>query len=111
MDSTAENLQLWEQRIEERIQAGMTIGEWCKKNGMSKYQYYYWNRRVHKKEKATRETGFAEITPILSSVNTARQDPAHITDFQIFFKSIRVIVPSEFNPIALTELMKVLQKL
>ena len=111
MDSTAKNLQLWEQRIKERLQTGLTIGEWCKKNGMSKHQYYYWNRRVNKKEKATGETGFAEITPILSSGNTARQDPAPTTDFQIFFKSIRVTVPNEFNPIALTELMKVLQKL
>lgn len=112
MDSAAENMQLWEQRIKERIQAGMTIGEWCKKNGISKHQYYYyWNRRVHKKEKATVETGFAEVTPILTSGNKASKDPAPTTDFQIFFKSIRINVPSEFNAAALTELMKVLQKL
>lgn len=111
MDATAKNLQLWEQRIKERIQAGVTIGEWCKKNGMSKYQYYYWNRRVHKKGKATEETAFAEVTPILTAGNKTSKYSAPTTDFQIFFKSIRVIVPSEFNPTSLTELMKVLQKI
>lgn len=32
MRSTIENLILWEQRIKERVQSGMTIQEWCKKN-------------------------------------------------------------------------------
>jgi len=109
--STAEKLQLWEQRIRERIQTGMTIGEWCKKNGVSKSQYNYWNRRVREKQKTGEETSFADITPILSPDDAARQNPVFTSDFQIFFKSIRVTVPGSFNPAALAGLMKVLQEL
>lgn len=111
MKSTVENLQLWEQRIKERVQNGMTIGEWCEKNGVSKPQYNYWTRRVREKQKTGDETSFADITPILSPDDTARQNPVLNPDFQIFFKSIRVTVPGNFNPVALAGLMKVLQEL
>ena len=55
MKSTAENLQLWEQRIRERVQNGMTIVEWCKKNGVSKNQYNYWNQRVRKSQNQSKK--------------------------------------------------------
>ncbi|RYD01527.1 hypothetical protein N752_29950 [Desulforamulus aquiferis] len=111
MKSTVENLRLWEQRIRERLQNGMTIGEWCKKNGVSKPQYNYWNRRVREKQNTCKETGFADITPILSPDDKASRNLVLTSDFQIFFKSIRVTVPSNFNPAALAGLMKVLQDL
>lgn len=111
MQSTAENLLLWEQRINERVQNSMTIEEWCKKNGMSKHQYHYWSRRVREKRTKTDEETFADITAILSTNNTVKQNTASSPDFQIFFKSIRISVPSDFNPAALAGLMKVLQEL
>jgi len=111
LKSTAENLQLWEQRIKERVQAGMTIVEWCKYNGVSKYQYHYWNQRVRERQKTGAETTFADITSILSSADTVSQNPAVTFDFQIRFKSFQVSVPSNFNPAALTGLLKVLQAL
>lgn len=111
MKSTAETLQLWEQRIKERVQNGMTIGEWCEKNGVSKYRYNYWNKRVREKLKAGEEPTFAEITPILSSVDATSPNSVLSSDFQISFKSIQVTVPSNFNPAALAGLMKVLQEL
>jgi hypothetical protein len=39
--STIENLLLWEQRIDERARSGMTIEDWCKKNGITKHKYHY----------------------------------------------------------------------
>lgn len=111
MKSTAENLVLWEQRIKERIQTGMTIEDWCKKNGVSKYQYNYWNQRVREKRKTSEEMTFADISPILSITDETRQNSRSASDFQIFFKSIQVTVPNNFNPSALAGLMKVLQQL
>jgi hypothetical protein len=61
--STAEDLQLWEQRIRERVQNGMTIREWCEKNGVRKHQYNYWNQRVRKSQRSVEETTF-EILPL-----------------------------------------------
>ena len=111
MKSTAEDLQLWEQRIRERVQNGMTIGEWCKKNGVSKNQYNYWNQRVRKSQKTAEETTFADITHIISPVDTVSQNPVVTSDFQIFFKSFHVRVPFNFSPNSLAELMKVLREL
>lgn len=111
MKTKADNLLLWEQRITERFQKGMTIEEWCEKNGVSKPQYYYWNRRIHEKGKIAGETAFIDITPILSTTSTAEQNQVPASDFKVFFKSIQVIVPNDFNPVALTRLMKVLQEL
>lgn len=65
MKSTAENLQLWEQRINERVQSGMTIEEWCKKNGVGESQYNYWNRRVRETsaaKKSGRSTGYYQTS-------------------------------------------------
>ena len=111
MTSTAENLQLWDQRIRERVQNGMTIGEWCEKNGVSKHRYKYWNQRVRKSQKKGEETIFADITSIISSVDTVSQNPVVISDFQIFFKSFHVSVPCNFSPNSLAGLMKVLRDL
>lgn len=111
MKSTAENLQLWEQRIRERVQDGMTIGEWCEKNGVSKHRYKYWNQRVRKRQKRDEETTFADITSIISSVDTVSQNPVVTSDFQISFKSFHVRVPFNFSPNSLAELMKVLREL
>lgn len=111
MGSTYENLLIWEQRIKDRIQSGMTIEEWCKKNEVSKHKYNYWNQRVRAMGKTDEEMAFADVTPILSTVDTKKQNPELTSEFQIFFKSFRVSVPDNFNPSSLTGLIKVLQEL
>lgn len=109
MKSTAEYLLLWEQRIKEKVQAGITVEEWCKKNGVSKHQYKYWNHRVRQKQKPEEEAPFAEITPILSNNNSGVKDSIQSTDFQIIIHDIRVVVPTDFRPEALAGLVKVLR--
>ncbi len=110
MKSTAENLILWEQRIKEKVQSKMTVEEWCKRNGMSKHQYNYWNRLIRKKQRpAAEEIPFAEITPILSNSNTRRKDSVPSSGFQIIIHDIQVVVPSDFHPEALAGLLKVLR--
>lgn len=111
MKSAAENLLLWEQRINERTKSGMTIEEWCKKNDISKHRYYYWNHRINEKQKSDKKMTFAEITPILSNTENAISNLAKSDDFQIFFKNMQVTVPANFDQTSLAELMKVLQEL
>lgn len=50
MDETtrAYRLHQWAEAISDRNQSGLTISEWCEKNGVSKYQYYYRLRAVRK---------------------------------------------------------------
>jgi hypothetical protein len=39
-------LQRWKLLIEDRIKSGMLIKDWCRQNGISETQYYYWLSRV-----------------------------------------------------------------
>lgn len=111
MKSTAENMLLWEQWINERILSRMTIDDWCKKNGISKNKYHYWNHRIHERQKSDKEETFVEVTPIISNADDTVLNSAKAADFQIFFKNIQITVPTNFNPASLTGLMKVLQEL
>jgi hypothetical protein len=109
--STTEDLLLWEQRINERAKSGMSVSEWCKNNEISKNQFHYWNHKISKKQKPDNEMAFAEITPILLNAEIPISNSAKSDDFQIFFKNIKVTVPSNFNQTSLAGLMKVLQEL
>lgn len=113
MRSLAENLSYWEDVINERLRSGMTINEWCGKNGVSKSQYFYWNRKVHKTRNSNDipELAFADVTPILSNNEATEQIIDSPSNFQIFLNNIQVTVPCNFNPDALTGLLRVLQKL
>ena len=110
--SITENLLLWEQRIKERIESGMKVEEWCEKNDISKYQYYYWHRRVRERQNVGEEIEFTDITPMISNIDSIRSMPVvPSSDFQVLFKGIQVTVPRDFNPESLAGLMKVLQTL
>ena len=109
--STAEELLLWKQIINKRTKSGMSVSEWCKNNEISKSKYHYWNHKISKNQNPGNEIAFAEITPILSNAEEAIPNSDKSDDFQIFFKSIQVTVPSNFNQTSLAGLMKVLQEL
>lgn len=112
MVSTKENLLLWEQRINEISNSGMTIKEWCEKNGISKHKYSYWKHKIITlKEKPVEEFKFAEITPAVSESDNLLSSSNKYDDFKLSYKEMEVTVPSNFNKNSLAELMTVLQKL
>lgn len=47
------NLELWQERISECRRSGMTVAEWCKKQGISDKTYYYWHRKLAKLQNLT----------------------------------------------------------
>ena len=109
--STAEDVLLWEQIINKRTKSGMSVSQWCKNNEISKSKYHYWNHKISKNKNSGNEIAFAEITPILSNAEEAIPNSDKSDDFQLFFKNIKVTVPSNFNQTSLAGLMKVLQEL
>ncbi|MBU3114515.1 IS66 family insertion sequence element accessory protein TnpA [Clostridium lacusfryxellense] len=111
MRSTAKDQLLWEQIINERTKSGMSVAKWCKNNEISKGKYHYWNHKIIKNQNPNNEMIFAEITPILSNAGQAILTSDKLDDFQIFFKSIQVTIPSNFNQTSLAGLMKVLNEL
>lgn len=50
--TTAGSLALWESRIESRKHSGLNVNQWCEQNHISKYTYYYWNRKVNDTKQA-----------------------------------------------------------
>ena len=112
MISTNKNLLLWEQRINERNKSGMTVKEWCEKNGISRHKYNYWNHKIITiKEMPVEEMTYTEITPILSEGDNLLSNSNKSDDFQVLYKDIQVTIPSNFNQNSLAGLMKVLQEL
>lgn len=112
MRSTAEDLQLWETRINERIKSGMTVAQWCKENEVSKNKYHYWKTRINKIHEANKEVTFAEVSQSNLNHENIVSDPSSVDDkFHIVFKNMQIVVPSNFNQSTLEALMKVLKEL
>lgn len=40
------NLQYWSAMIQDRLESGMTVKEWCREKGTTKYAYYYWLEKL-----------------------------------------------------------------
>lgn len=110
MVSEDENMLLWKQHIDERNKSGMTVKDWCEKNGLSKHKYNYWNHKIITKEKPIEEMVFTEVTPILSERSHLLSNSNKCDDFQILYKDMQVTVPSNFNKNSFAGLMKVLQE-
>jgi len=74
----------WAEVVQERTSSGERVGEFCERKGISKFQYYYWLRKLrtvvgvqlaeqHPKETGLAVQGFAEVklsTPPASSVSS-----------------------------------------
>ena len=42
----SEKLQIWAARVRACRQSGKRVADWCEENGISKYTYYEWQRKV-----------------------------------------------------------------
>ena len=51
-----ENIDLWQKRIRECQNSGMTVMNWCSENGISNKTYYYWHRKLTKLQEMQSET-------------------------------------------------------
>lgn len=113
MSTLSQNLAHWERQINEQKKSGLKVEDWCNEHGVSRYQYYYWYRRIQKSFtiNQSQSPAFAEISPDFFEPNETSNDNLTNPDFQIIYNGIKVIVPSMFQPDSLAGLMKVLQKL
>ena len=51
IDSSFDTLENWRAKIKEREASGLTVEEWCKKEGISKNTYYYRMKKVKESQK------------------------------------------------------------
>lgn len=62
--TTNVRLSQWNAIIQDRLQSGMTVDEYCEEKGISRPKYYYW---LHKLKEAAIEANpnkFAELMPV-----------------------------------------------
>ena len=58
----SEKLQIWAARVRACRQSGKRVADWCEENGISKYTYYEWQRKVFAAAKEAAEgPEFAEV--------------------------------------------------
>ena len=78
------NLQHWAALIEDALSSGLTREAWCEEHGISKWTYYYWNRKIKRLRETDRgqnETGRRpcsmqpETSPVFYELPAAVTDP------------------------------------
>jgi len=121
----------WRNRFEEYKMSGLSVNTWSKKNGLKPTTFRYWIKRFSSTEQkvSPAKVQFAKVVlesdssnnivksttgenkKAFSKAEVAKEMQIQSSDFQEFFNNIRVTVPSNFSPTALSGLIKVLKTL
>jgi len=80
------NIQKWSKLIEECRNSGTKITYWCKEKGVSKSQYYYWQKKIC--------DSVCESLPALKEKKLPTSVPT--------FAEVKIPVNNDINSIALT---------
>lgn len=56
-------LQRWKLLIEERINSGKTVNDWCDANGVSRHAYYYWLAKLREEHYDDAVQSLPAVTP------------------------------------------------
>ena len=54
----------WSRRVEACRNSGLSVGQWCRENGIAVSTYFFWQRKVFQALKEVQEVTFAEV-PIM----------------------------------------------
>ena len=64
MDKTTHEVRLiqWQEIIQAQLASGQNKREWCRENGISEKQFFYWQRRVRKELYESQVGGLVSVT-------------------------------------------------
>ena len=54
----------WSRRVEACRRSGLSVGQWCRENGIAVSTYFSWQKKVFQALKEVQEVSFAEV-PIM----------------------------------------------
>ena len=57
-------LSQWNAIIQDRLQSGMTVDEYCEEKGVARHKYYYWLHKIKEAAIETNPLKFAELMPV-----------------------------------------------
>ena len=65
MDKTTHEVRLrqWQEIIQTQLASGQNKREWCRENGISEKQFFYWQRRLRKEMYDAQEGALVTATP------------------------------------------------
>jgi len=114
LEATPETIAVWEQRISQREQSGLSIAAWCTENKINKGRFHYWNQKLNKIQRGgSNGTEFADVSSIISNTAHLNKTPeiSKIDNFQVFLNNITITVPSNFSKDTFKNIMEVIVKL
>lgn len=44
--ANAEQVQAWQQRIDSQVRSGLSVAQFCRKQGLQAYNFYFWRRKL-----------------------------------------------------------------
>jgi len=103
------SLENWKKRISDKKASGLNLADWCEKNNVTRYAYYYWKKRVEASasENSTLPDAvlFAEL-PIL----TEQLKSTEASRLLISWKDLQITVSSVSSAELAAEFMSQLLK-
>ena len=54
-------LEEWSRRVEACRHSGLSVGQWCRENGIAVSTYFSWQRKVFQALKEVQDVAFAEV--------------------------------------------------
>ncbi len=95
---------IWEKRIKDYEDSGLTIKVWCESNQIKEHQFLYWRKKLNsKQEKPSPSLVPIDLNQTSKLINTD-------TAVKINVGSISLEVKKGFSPSLLKEVMKVLME-
>ena len=85
-----QKLQLWSERVKACRESGMSVADWCSANGISKYTYYEWQRKVFASANEAIQARFIELKE--DTDNTSVVARIHRTGYNIEITSMEALM-------------------
>ena len=101
-----EKIALWEERIKEKQDSGLSVEEWCQQNQLTKHSYYYWKKRIetiNEKTSVGQAVVFAEISKEVTG-NT------YATPLEVTWRDLSISITGHADAVLAAEFLSQLQK-
>ena len=64
-----EKLAVWAQRVQECRASGQSVAEWCEVNGISKYTYHEWQKKVFTAAEEAQKAAQPEFVEVVQGIS------------------------------------------
>ena len=116
-------LSRWAQWIHERNASGQTVKEWCRTNGKTQHQYYYWLRLLRQEDLQEADHPLLPAPDIVqlqperlrseTTENDAATEPSSLSRpaIRMNYRDARIEIPDGVEPNTIASVLKALSRL